>query len=129
MSRRTEQVGHEIQRILSQVLEFDLKDPRVGFATITSVNVTPDMQRANVNVSVMGNDAERRESLRALERAKGFLRRRVGEELSLRQVPELKLHLDTSLDHALRIGELLNDVEEERQRNPPNLQEPDEAEG
>jgi len=129
MSRRTEQVGHEIQRILSQVLEFDLKDPRVGFVTITSVNVTPDMQRANVNVSVMGDDAERRESLRALERAKGFLRRRVGEELSLRQVPELKLHLDTSLDHALRIGELLNDVEEERRRNPPNLEENDEAEG
>jgi ribosome-binding factor A len=128
MSRRTEQVGHEIQRILSQVLEFDLKDPRVGFATITSVNVTPDMQRANVNVSVMGDDAERRESLRALERAKGFLRRRIGEELSLRQVPELKLHLDTSLDHALRIGELLNDVEEERRRNPPNLEENDEAE-
>jgi ribosome-binding factor A len=47
----------------------------------------------------------------------------------LRQVPELKLHLDTSLDHALRIGELLNDVEEERQRNPPNLEEHDEAEG
>jgi ribosome-binding factor A len=129
MSRRTEQVGHEIQRILSQVLEFDLKDPRVGFVTITSVNVTPDMQRANVNVSVMGDEAERRESLRALERAKGFLRRRVGEELSLRQVPELKLHLDTSLDHALRIGELLNDVEEERRRNPPNLEEHDEAEG
>ena len=127
MSRRTEQVAHEIQRILSQVLEFDLKDPRVGFATITSVNVTPDMQRANVNVSVMGDDAERRESLRALERAKGFLRRRVGEELSLRQVPELKLHLDTSLDYAMRIGELLNDVEQERQRNPPNLEDKDES--
>jgi ribosome-binding factor A len=121
MSRRTEQVGQEIQRILSEVLEFELKDPRVGFATITSVNVTPDLQRANVNVSVLGDDAERRESLRALERAKGFLRKRVGEELSLRQVPELRLHLDTSLDHALRIGELLNEVDEERRRNPPNL--------
>jgi len=127
MSRRTEQVGQEIQRILSEVLEFDLKDPRVGFATITSVNVTPDLQRANVNISVLGDDEERRESLRALERAKGFLRRRVGEELSLRQVPELRLHLDTSLDHALRIGELLNDVDEERRRNPPNLEEKDEG--
>ncbi len=103
------------------MLEFELKDPRVGFATITSVNVTPDLQRANVNVSVLGDDAERRESLRALERAKGFLRKRIGEELSLRQVPELRLHLDTSLDHALRIGELLNEVDEERRRNPPNL--------
>jgi ribosome-binding factor A len=121
MSRRTEQVGQEIQRLLSEVLEFELKDPRVGFATITSVNVTPDLQRANVNVSVLGDDAERRESLRALERAKGFLRKRIGEELSLRQVPELRLHLDTSLDHALRIGELLNEVDEERRRNPPNL--------
>lgn len=121
MSRRTEQVGQEIQRILSEVLEFDLKDPRIGFATVTSVNVTPDLLRANVNVSVLGDEAERRESLRALERAKGFLRRRIGEELSLRQVPDLKLHLDTSLDHALRIGELLHDVEEERRRNPPNL--------
>ncbi len=121
MSRRTEQVGQEIQRVLSEVLEFELKDPRVGFATITSVNVTPDLQRANINVSVLGEDAERRETLRALERAKGFLRKRVGEELSLRQVPELKLHLDTSLDHALRIGELLNEVDEERRRNPPNL--------
>ncbi len=127
MSRRTEQVGQEIQRILSEVLEFELKDPRVGFATITSVNVTPDLQRANVNVSVLGDDAERRESLRALERAKGFLRKRVGEELSLRQVPELRLHLDTSLDHALRIGELLNEVDEERRRNPPNLEEKDEG--
>jgi ribosome-binding factor A len=121
MSRRTEQVGQEIQRLLSEVLEFELKDPRVGFATITSVNVTPDLQRANVNVSVLGDDAERRDSLRALERAKGFLRKRIGEELSLRQVPELRLHLDTSLDHALRIGELLNEVDEERRRNPPNL--------
>ncbi len=123
MSRRTEQVGQEIQRLLSEVLEFELKDPRVGFATITSVNVTPDLQRANVNVSVLGDDAERRDSLRALERAKGFLRKRIGEELSLRQVPELRLHLDTSLDHALRFGELLNEVDDERRRNPPNLKD------
>jgi ribosome-binding factor A len=126
MSKRTQQVGQEIQRILSEVIEFELKDPRVGFATITSVNVTPDLQRANVNVSVMGDDEERTATLRALEHAKSFLRRRVGEQMTLRQVPELKLHLDTSLDHALRIGELLSDIEEERRRNPPQLDEKDE---
>jgi ribosome-binding factor A len=127
MSKRTQQVGEEIQRILSEVMQFELKDPRVGFATITSVNVTPDLQRANVNVSIMGDEAERTATLRALEHAKGFLRRRVAEELTLRQVPELKLHLDTSLDHALRIGELLHEIDEERQRNPPKLEENDEG--
>jgi ribosome-binding factor A len=123
MSRRTEQVGEEIQRILGEVIQYELKDPRVGFATVTGVTVTPDLQRANVRISVLGNEEERNTTMRVLERAKGYLRRRVGEELTLRQVPELRLHLDTSLDHALRIGELLSEIEEERQRNPPKLDE------
>ncbi len=123
MSKRTQQVGHEIQRILSEVIKFEMKDPRVGFATVTDVHMTPDLLLAHVNVSVMGEEADRKETLRALERAKGFLRHRVGEELTLRQVPELKLHLDTSLDHAMRIGELLHEIDEERQRNPPKLDE------
>lgn len=123
MSRRAEQVGHEIQRILGEVIKFEMKDPRVGFATVTSVNMTPDLLLAHVNVSVMGDEAERTEAVRALERAKGFLRRRIGEELTLRQVPDLKMHLDVSLDHALRIGELLGEIEEERRRNPPQLDE------
>ena len=121
MSKRRQQVSHEIQRILGEVIKFEMKDPRVGFATVTDDHVTPDLLLAHVNVSVMGEDAERLETLRVLERAKGFLRRRLGEELTLRQVPELKLHLDTSLDHAMRIGELLHEIEEERQRNPPKL--------
>jgi ribosome-binding factor A len=121
MSRRTEQVGDEIQRILGEVLQSELKDPRVGFVTVTGVSVTADMSRANVRISIMGDDAERKATMRILNRAAGFLRRRVGEELTLRTVPELVLHLDTSLDHALRINSILRDLEEERQRNPPNL--------
>lgn len=127
MSKRTEQVGDEIQRILGEVIQTELQDPRVGFATVTGVSMTPDLLRANVRISVMGSDDDRKATMRALEHARGFLRRRVGEELTLRQVPDLKLHLDTSLDHALRIGELLRDVERERQENPPQLDdEPDE---
>ena len=121
MSKRTEQVGDEIQRILGEVIQTELKDPRVGFATVTGVSVTPDLLRANVRISVMGSDDDRKATMRALEHAKGFLRRRVADELTLRQVPELRLHLDTSLDHAMRIGELLREVERERQENPPKL--------
>ena len=121
MSKRTEQVGDEIQRILGEVIQTELKDPRVGFATVTGVSITPDLLRANVRISVMGDDDERKATMRALEHAKGYLRRRVGEEITLRQVPELRLHLDTSLDNAMRITELLHGIEEERKVNPPNL--------
>ena len=123
MSRRTEQVGDEIQRVLGDVIQNEVKDPRVGFVTVTGVTVTPDLSRANVRLSVMGEEQERKETMRALERAKGFLRRRVGEEVVLRMVPELVLHLDTSLDHAMRISELLQDLDRERKLNPPRLDE------
>jgi ribosome-binding factor A len=123
MSRRTEQVGDEIQRVLGEVIQHEVKDPRVGFVTVTSVTVTPDLSRANVRLSILGDERQRKEAMRGLERARGFLRRRVGEEVVLRNVPELVLHLDTSLDHALRIQELLHDIDEERRVNPPKLEE------
>lgn len=118
MSRRTEQVGDEIQRVLGDIIQNEVKDPGVGFATVTGVTMTPDLQRANVRISIMGDDNQRRESMRALERAKGFMRHRVGQEVPLRTVPQLVLHLDTSLDHAIRIGEVLRDLERERQERP-----------
>lgn len=128
MSKRTDQVGDEIQRILGEVIQTELKDPRVGFATVTGVSVTADLQRANVRISVMGDDAERKATMKALEHARGYLRRRVGEELTLRQVPEIRLHLDTSLDNAMRITELLHEIEDERLANPPKLEEEPEDE-
>ncbi len=127
MSRRTEQIGDEIQRVLGDIIQNEVKDPRVGFVTVIGVTVTPDLGRANVRLSVMGDETQRRETMRALERARGFLRHRVGDEITLRTVPELVLHLDTSLDHALRIGEVLRDIETERERNPPRLDEPDQG--
>ena len=129
MSRRTEQIGDEIQRILGEVIQNEVKDPRVGFVTVTGVTVTTDLSRANVRLSVLGEAGERKETMRALERARGFLRRRVGEEITLRTVPEIVLHLDTSLDHAMRISELIHDIEEERKVNPPKLDEPEGDEG
>jgi ribosome-binding factor A len=128
MSRRTEQVGDEIQRVLGDVIQNELKDPRVGFVTVTGVTVTPDLTRANVRLSIMGDDDERKQTMRVLERAKGFLRHRVGQEVILRTVPQLVLHLDTSLDHALRIGEVLREIDEERQRNPPRIDDEETSE-
>jgi len=128
MSRRTEQVAEEILRILSEVIQYELKDPRVGFATVVGVDVTADLQLARVRISVM-DEAERQETMAVLERAKGFLRRRVAQELRhMRTVPELRLALDTSLDYSMRINELLHQVREEErlraeQAPPPTEQD------
>jgi ribosome-binding factor A len=122
MSKRTEQVGDEIQRILGEVIQYELKDPRVGFATVVGVAVSGDIQHARVRISVMGDDEQRRATMAGLERAKGFMRRRVAQELRhLRAVPELHLDLDTSLDYSLHIDDVLRQVADERAQNPPKL--------
>lgn len=128
MSKRTEQLGHEIQRILGEIIQYELKDPRIGFATVVGVEMTADLQIARVRVSVMGTPEERRETMAALERAKGFLRRRLAEELNyLRFVPELRLILDTSVDYSLHIDEVLRRAAAERAGSPPNQPEDDQS--
>lgn len=121
MSKRTQQVADEIQRILGEVIQYELKDPRVGFATVVSVDVSADIQHAKVHISVL-DATERADTMEALERAKGFLRRRLAQELRhMRAVPELHLLLDTSLDYSMHIDEVLRQVEEERRDNPPKF--------
>jgi ribosome-binding factor A len=122
MSKRTEQVGDAMQRILGELIQYELKDPRVGFATVVGVDVSGDLQHAKVRISVMGDPTQRHETMEGLERARGFLRRRVAQELRhLRMVPELHLVLDTSLDYSLHIDDVLRQVAHEREQNPPNL--------
>jgi ribosome-binding factor A len=124
MSKRTQQIGDEIQRLLGEVIQYELKDPRVGFATVVGVEVSGDLQHAKVSISVMGDDEQRRETMEGLERAKGFLRRRVAQELRhLRTVPDLHLSLDTSLDYSLHIDDVLRQVAREREQNPPRFDE------
>ncbi len=72
MTKRTEQVGDAMQRILSELIQYELKDPRVGFATVVSVDVSGDLQHARVHISVMGDAEQRQETMAGLERAKGF---------------------------------------------------------
>jgi len=114
MSKRTQQVGDEIQRILSETIQYELRDPRVGFATVMNVEMSADLQHAKVFISVMAEPAEQKESMAALERAKGFLRRAVAQGLRhMRSVPELHFHLDTSLAYTQRIDELLHEIKQE----------------
>jgi ribosome-binding factor A len=123
MSKRTLQVSDEIQRILSEVIQYELKDPRVGFATVVGVAMSADLQHATVRISVL-DETQRADTMEGLQRAKGFMRRRVAQELRhLRAVPELHFTLDTSLDYSIHIDEVLRQVEQERRENPPKIEE------
>ena len=122
MSKRTLQVSDEMQRILSEVIQYELKDPRVGFATVVGVDMSADLQHATVRISVM-DETQRADTMEGLQRAKGFMRKRVAQELRhLRAVPELHLMLDTSLDYSIHIDEVLRQVELERRQNPPKIE-------
>lgn len=126
-TRRTRQIADTIQRVLGTVIQNELKDPRIGFATVTGVDVSADLSYATVRISVMGDDLEQDETMQALEHARGYLRRRVAEELRhMRSVPELRLYRDTSLEYTNHIEDVLRQVEHERLLNPPRLDDEDE---
>lgn len=122
MSKRLQQVGDTIQRVLGEVIQYEIKDPRVGFATVTGVEVSGDLQHATVSISVMGDEAEKAATMEGLQRARGFMRKRVAEELRhMRYIPDLHLKLDTSLDYSIKIAEVFREIEQERRENPPRL--------
>ena len=111
--RRPERLGHEIRVIISELMARGLKDPRIGFATVTRVEVTPDLHHARVYVSVMGSDEEKKSTLEGLSSAAGYLRREVAHQLDLRRTPELMFVPDHGAEAADRIDVLLRQIRED----------------
>ena len=112
---RQEKLGELIVVELSDLLRTRLKDPRVGFASITHVEVSGDLRHAKVFVSVMGNPEEQEATMKGLKHAAGFLRHELASRLTLRYMPELAFKLDTSIEHGAHILELIRKSEEEHQ--------------
>jgi ribosome-binding factor A len=106
-SARMRRVDEAVREVLSDAIATGLKDPRVGFVTVTDVKTSPDLRHARVFVSVLGDPADRRASLRGLQAAHGYLQRRVADELRLRHTPELAFAYDDSVDRGMRVTELL----------------------
>lgn len=107
-NKRSTRVAQLIQHELAQMLVNEIKDPRVGFATITEVRMTDDLKVARVFVSVYGDDKQRDNTLEGLKAASGFLRREISHRIELRHTPTLTFHADASLERAQRIDTLLN---------------------
>jgi ribosome-binding factor A len=106
-SYRIERINETIREILSELLLKQIKDPRVGMVTITSVRVTNDLSVAKVHFSVMGGEARRAETEKGLASARNFMRNTIGRELKIRNAPELRFIYDDSLDKSLAIEEAL----------------------
>ena len=109
---RMRRVDEAMREVLSGAITSELKDPRVGFVTVTSVDTAPDLRHARVYVSVLGTDPVRRRSLDGLRSAHGYLQRRVAEELHLKHTPTLEFVYDDTTDRGLRIARLLEEHEE-----------------
>ncbi len=106
---RMRRVDGAMRMVLSDAIATDLKDPRVGFVTVTGVKTSPDLRHARVYVSVLGDAAEREASIDGLRSAHGYLQRRLATELTLKHTPTLDFVYDASVDHGMRITELLRD--------------------
>jgi ribosome-binding factor A len=109
---RMRRVDEGIREVLSDAISHQLKDPRVGFVTVTAVETAADLRRARVYVSVLGDEKVRRRSLDGLASAHGVLQRAVASELRLKHTPTLEFVYDDTLDRVLRIAQLLAEEEE-----------------
>ena len=109
---RRQRLGDQLQVELAELIQREVKDPRVGFVTVTEVRMSPDLKHARVYVSIFEDgEGGSEESLATLQRAEGFLRGRLGRRLRLRYVPALKFVIDDSLDRGARIEELLDEAD------------------
>jgi len=111
-SFRLEKVGHLIRELVSEVIR-ELKDPRIGFAGINEVKISPDLRHAKIYISVFGSDKEKNDTLEGLNSAKGYIKRKIAPELSLRQIPDLSFALDESIENGVRISQLIDKAREE----------------
>lgn len=110
---RTGRVGEQIKKELSLLIQTELKDPRIGFITVTGVDVTNDLSQAKVYLSVLGDEEQKTSSLKALDKANGYLRSELGKRIRLCHIPELIFKIDESIAYGSRIEKLLSDIDKD----------------
>jgi ribosome-binding factor A len=106
---RMRRVNEAVREVLSTRIAEGLKDPRIGFVTVTSVDTSPDLRQASVYVSVLGGDSEREQTLAGLASAHGVLQQAIAHELRMKRTPTLQFVFDESIDRGMRISELLDE--------------------
>lgn len=131
MTRRTRQVGELLKEEVDDIIRREVKDPRIGFFSITNVEVPPDLRSARVYVSVLGSEHERDETIEALSSASGFVRHHLKPRLRMRQIPVLEFRDDRSMEYAEQISNTLREIRAQdeafRREHPQPDPDPDSA--
>ena len=110
MTTRQAKIAELLKEEISDILRREMKDPRLGFVTITDAEISPDLRHAKVFVSILGTEQERKDNMALLKKAERFVRQAVGKRLSMKLLPEIRFYLDTSVDQGVRIFELLDKI-------------------
>ena len=108
---RVRKIQEFIKQEVSSIILRDLKDPRLGFVTITDAKITGDLREATVYVSLFGSDEQKKGTMEALRGANGYIRSEVGKRLQIRYAPQIEFKEDTSLDYGIKIDKILKDIE------------------
>ncbi|RDW17797.1 30S ribosome-binding factor RbfA [Oceanobacillus chungangensis] len=107
---RANRIAEQMKKELGEIITRKIKDPRVGFVTVTDVEVTGDLQQAKIFISVLGDEKQKQETLTGLAKAKGFIRTEIGRRIRLRKTPELIFEFDEAFEYGNRIDTILRDL-------------------
>ena len=125
--KRSERIADLVQREVSEMLQKSIKDPRIGFVTITRVQVSDDCRQARIYYSVMGTPEDQEASLEGLQSARGFIRKELGHRLQLRYTPDILFQFDPSIEYSIRLGEIFQKLHEDEksEEHEENGRDPD----
>lgn len=127
MSRRPEKVREFVKEQVSEIIQHHLKDPRIGFVSVTDVEVSADLRHAKVFVSVLGNAQAKADTMAGLQSAVGYVRGELGRRLQMRFTPEILFRLDESIERGTRVVSLLRDVTKEQKHDAPDSADRDDT--
>jgi len=117
MGIRSERVEEQLKKEISRILQEDIKDPRIGFTTITRIDLTGDLRYARVYFSILGDDKAKEESLEGIKSSVGFIRKLIAERMNLRYVPELYFKLDNSIEYSINLEKTFERIRHERENS------------
>ena len=114
MSQRPERVQEALRQEISRIVQNEIKDPRLGFTTITGVELTKDLRYAKIYFSVLGEEKEKRLALKGLNSAKGYIKGLISDRIKLRFMPQIEFKIDETLEHTKKIYDLLDKLKKEK---------------
>ena len=120
--KRSARVGDLMREEIADILLHKVKDPRIGFVTVTGVDLSDDLKNAKVFISIYKKE-EKETTLKAIETAKGFIRRELGKRMTLRYLPELFFEIDKSIEYGAKIDRLLDEIKQNENREPTHADE------